>query len=86
MARNPNTPKNASFATPATKPVDIAYRIKRLGESVEDAKKFLNAIDVEAGGNADIHKAVAFHLSELEKLVVAYDDARPLTRTERKEG
>lgn len=86
MARNPHTPKNASFAVPATKPVDIAYRVKRLGESLEDAKMFLNAIDVEAGGNADIHNAVTFHLSELERLVVAYDDARPRTRTERKEG
>lgn len=86
MARNPETPKGASFSTPATKPVDIAYRIKRLGESVENAKMFLNAIDPTAAGAEDVHLAIAHHLDQLERLVVAYEAARPLTRTEKKGG
>lgn len=84
--RNANTPKNASFAVPATKPVDIAYRVKRLGESIDEAKMFLNAIDPTSGGAEDVHLAIAHHIEQLERLVVAYEEARPLTRTEKKGG
>lgn len=39
-----------SFVTPASKPGDVEYRLKRLNETLLEASMFLNAIDPAALG------------------------------------
>lgn len=82
--RNPTTPKNASFSQPTRVPVDVKYRVEHMLAAVQEAQKFLNALDPDVFG--DLHEGMAATLNVAEEIALKMDDARPRTRTELKEA
>lgn len=83
MARNPGTPKNASFDSPAVRPVDIQYRVKRLQDAIQDALMYINAVDPEHLAN---HEAIVDALVTARRQAEDAERLRPSTGPERKAG
>lgn len=83
MARSTNTPKNSSFEIPATKPVDVEYRLKMLQKSLSDALMYVNAIDENVFGEEDMG-IVRKALHDLADVVSAWEARKPVKRVYRK--
>lgn len=81
--RNPNTPRNASFSSPARVPVDVKYRVEQLMKNIAEAQKFLNALEPSMFG--ELFDGMKQTLEVAEAIADEMNRARPLTRTEEKE-
>ena len=78
--RNPETPKGASFINPATKPVDVKYRVEGFGKAVSDGEKYIRALDPNLFPQA--HAKALGLLADLAAIHGEMEAARPRVRTE----